>query len=760
MKYRILPFILLLVNSLTAQIKVEEWRDHLNYNTLIDLIEKDNRIIAASTTALFYMDKTTKEINHFSTLDGLSEIEITSLAYDKTRNIILIGYKSGNLDVIIDGEIKNIPEILNTTNITGSKQINHIQIEDDYALLSCNFGIIKFDLEKVEISDTYKLGVNNTNKAVQQSTVFKDTIYAATDHGIFKAFAGHPLLSFSDNWSKMHFMGVLPDSSDINTIASTSDYMMFNWTSVNSIEDKQYIYENNQLIISPSNNNFKVNSLKSENNKILLSGLYNSRLYNSSTNFENLIIHGDLNFTNSIVGIDGSYWFTDISRGLIKADPAGFQSYFPHGPKSTNISKIISDEDEIIITHGGKHDSYAPKYSRDNFSIFKDNIWTYYPTDPIIDERDVTAFAQDPLNSENQWSTTWGLGLLKYTDYSSPEVYNQNNSTLAPRDFGEEQYLLSDLKFDNKGTLWVLSSQSPRALISKDKDDNWEFYNFGSLLPTITHTKRLEIFNQLNQKWIIPEGDGILVFDESQTNTKVKKLNSSSNSGNLPSLKINCATIDHNGKVWIGSEEGLSVISNPRNIFNGGDYSANHILVFFDGNWEPVLKGQYITDIEVDGGNRKWFATRQGVFLTSEDGTEQLKHFTTENSPLFSNSVLDIAIDKKSGEVFFATEKGVVSYKSTAQEVDDNERKVLVYPNPVRPEYSGIITIDGLIANSTVKIADVSGRIVYQTKSEGNRAVWNGLSLQNEKVSSGVYIVYSASTDGEFTEVAKLSIVR
>ncbi len=560
MKYRILPFILLLANSLTAQIKVEEWRDHLNYNTLIDLIEKDNRIIAASTTALFYMDKTTKEINHFSTLDGLSEIEITSLAYDKTRNIILIGYKSGNLDVIIDGEIKNIPEILNTTNITGSKQINHIQIEDNYALLSCNFGIIKFDLEKVEISDTYKLGVNNTNKAVQQATVFKDTIYAATDHGIFKAYADHPLLSFSDNWSKMHFKGVLPDSSDINTIASTSDYLMFNWTSVNSIEDKQYVYENNQLIISPSNNNFKVNSLKSENNKILLSGLYNSRLYNSSTNFENLIIHGDLNFTNSIVGIDGSYWFTDVSRGLIKADPAGFQSYFPHGPKSTNISKIISDQNEIIITHGGKHDSYAPKYSRDNFSIYKDNIWTYYPTDPIIDERDVTAFAQDPLNPENQWSTTWGLGLLKYTDYSSPEVYTQNNSTLAPRDFGEEQYLLSDLKFDNKGTLWVLSSQSPRALISKDKDDNWEYYNFGSLLPTITHTKRLEIFNQLNQKWIIPEGDGILVFDESQTSSKVKQLNTSSNSGNLPSLKVNCATIDHNGKVWIGSEEGLSVI--------------------------------------------------------------------------------------------------------------------------------------------------------------------------------------------------------
>lgn len=760
MKNQILTLFLFIVSSTMAQVRVGEWRDHLNYNNLVDLIEKDDRIIAASTTALFYLDKNTKELQRFSTLDGLSEIEISSIAYDKSRDIILIGYQSGNIDVIVDGEIKNIPEIFNTTNITGNKRINHIHLYNDYALLSCNFGIVKFDLEKIEVSDTYKLGLNNTNKPIIQTTVYKDTIYATTDHGIFKAYVNHPLLSFSDNWSQLHLNGLLPDSSNINAIASTSDYLMFNQTTEHFDQEQQYIIQNNTLFASPANRNFKVSALKSQNNKILLTGIFYARLYNTLTDYVNFITHDDLNLTNSLVSKDGEYWCTDKNLGLVNTHLWDYTSYFPHGPKATDVSTIISSNDKIIISHGGKLDSYAPKFSRNNFSIYKDNTWTFYPNDPTVDERDVTAFAEDPLNKDVQWSTTWGLGLLKYENYASPQVFNKDNSSLSPRDFGVEQYLLADLKFDDEGTLWVLSSQSPSPLVSKDKNDVWEAHSFGSFLPTSRHTKRLEIFDNLNQKWVITDGDGIIVYNEDQSGSKIKHLKSFSGQGNLASLKVNCATMDQDGKIWIGTEEGLSVMSNPRNIFDGGNYDANHVLVFFDGNWEPVLKGQYITDIEVDGGNRKWFATTQGVYLTSEDGTEQLEHFTTENSPLFSNTVMDIAIDQKTGEVFFATEKGVVSYKSTAQFVEENERDVFVYPNPVQPGYTGLITIDGLIVNSTVKIADVSGRIVYQTKTEGNRAVWNGYSLQNEPASSGIYIVYSASQDGEFTEVAKLSIVR
>lgn len=760
MKNQILTLFLFIVSSTMAQVRVGEWRDHLNYNNLVDLIEKDDRIITASTTALFYLDKNTKELQRFSTLDGLSEIEISSIAYDKSRDIILIGYQSGNIDVIVDGEIKNIPEIFNTTNITGNKRINHIYLYNDYALLSCNFGIVKFDLEKIEVSDTYKLGINNTNKSIIQTTVYKDTIYATTDHGIFKAYVNHPLLSFSDNWSQLHLKGLLPDSSNINAIASTSDYLMFNQTTEHFDQEQQYIIQNNTLFASPANRNFKVSSLKSQDNKILLTGVFYARLYNTLTDYVNFITHDDLNLTNSLVSKDGEYWCTDKNLGLVNTHLWDYTSYFPHGPKATDVSTIISSNDKIIISHGGKLDSYAPKFSRNNFSIYKDNTWTFYPNDPTVDERDVTAFAEDPLNKDVQWSTTWGLGLLKYNNFGSPQVFNKDNSSLSPRDFGIEQYLLADLKFDDEGTLWVLSSQSPSPLVSKDKNDVWEAHSFGSFLPTSRHTKRLEIFNNLNQKWVITDGGGIIVYNEDNSGSKIKQLKSVSGQGNLASLKVNCATMDQDGKIWIGTEEGLSVMSNPRNIFDGGNYDANHVLVFFDGNWEPVLKGQYITDIEVDGGNRKWFATTQGVYLTSEDGTEQLEHFTTENSPLFSNTVMDIAIDQKTGEVFFATEKGVVSYKSTAQHVEENERDVFVYPNPVQPGYTGLITIDGLIANSTVKIADVSGRIVYQTKAEGNRAVWNGYSLQNEPASSGIYIVYSASQDGEFTEVAKLSIVR
>lgn len=753
--------IICLSYTLSAQIGVGQWRDHLPFNSTFDLIEKDNSIIGASATALFKFDKANSQISKFSVLDGLTETNITSIAYSKKHRAIIIGYNSGNIDIVLDDEIINLPELKNTSNIPGDKKINDIHIHDDFALLSCNFGILKVDLKKNEINDTYRLGFNNSNLSINQTTIFNDTIYGATEIGIFKAYVNNPLLSSSNQWKQLHLQGLMPDSSNINTLASTSTYLMFNKRGEVFNTEEQYVFSDNNIIEkSQVSQIYIVNKLKSIEEDIFMTGIFYARRYTSVNEFNLFVGNGDYNFTNSLLDKNDQYWCSDLKRGLIRIYPNGhLVAYCPSGPNSTDKANIEFDGEQLIVSHGGEF-SWGPKYSNKNFSILKNNVWTIYENSEMFDERDLIKLVQDPLDSEKQWGATWGKGIIEYKNYEAQKVYTKENSSIEPRVFDENQYLISDLEFDKNSTLWALSSQSSTPLTSRDKDNNWESYSFGSSLPTSVHSASLEIFDRYNQKWVFTSGVGIIVFDETQNGSKFKKLTKSIGSGALPTFNINTAKMDKDGKIWLGGEDGISVMSNPRNIFQGGNYDVNHILVFFDGNWEPVLKGQNISDIAIDGGNRKWFATNQGVYLTSEDGTEQIHHFTTENSPLLSNTVSKIAINQKTGEVFFATDKGIISFKSDAQDLIESERKVLVYPNPVEPNYDGLITIDGIISNSTVKIADLSGRIVYQTNSEGNRATWDGRSLQGDLASSGVYIVYSASPDGVETEVAKISIVR
>jgi flagellar hook assembly protein FlgD len=143
----------------------------------------------------------------------------------------------------------------------------------------------------------------------------------------------------------------------------------------------------------------------------------------------------------------------------------------------------------------------------------------------------------------------------------------------------------------------------------------------------------------------------------------------------------------------------------------------------------------------------------------SEDGTTELQHFTTDNSPLVSDNIITIAINQGNGEVFFGTEKGIISYKGTATEGALTHTDVYAYPNPVRESYTGTIAIKGLVTDADVKITDISGALIYQTKALGGQAVWDGKNFVGEKAHTGIYLVFSTNEDGSQTVVTKIMIV-
>ena len=254
-------------------------------------------------------------------------------------------------------------------------------------------------------------------------------------------------------------------------------------------------------------------------------------------------------------------------------------------------------------------------------------------------------------------------------------------------------------------------------------------------------------------------GSGVVAFQPS-TNTFARLIGNESQ-GNLPDNYVTNVALDNNNQLWIGTVRGLRVLFNPTGVFTNPNTQAQEIIILDDdGVAQELLANISISDIEVDGNNNKWIATESGAFYLSSNGQETLYNFTTENSPLPSNTVTDIEVDGSSGRVYFGTPQGIVAFNGTATSAQDSFENVRAFPNPVRPNYSGMVTIDGLMENANVKITDIEGNLVYEEVSQGGSIQWDTRAFGKHKVASGVYMVLIISEDQLETKVTKIMIIR
>ncbi len=234
---------------------------------------------------------------------------------------------------------------------------------------------------------------------------------------------------------------------------------------------------------------------------------------------------------------------------------------------------------------------------------------------------------------------------------------------------------------------------------------------------------------------------GLVVYDDGGTidnlsDDQSKLIKNVANEGGLPTQGVRCIVKDKDGQLWIGTEKGVAVIYTPGNVFTGGNYDAQQIKITENGYTNFLLVNEIVNDIKVDGANRKWMATNSGVWLVAADGMKSIRHFDISNSLLLSNTVTCIGINPTSGEVFFGTNEGIVSYRGDATEGDRVHKSVKVFPNPVRPGFEGVITISGLPENASVKITDINGNMVYETIASRGTATWDGRNFRGQKPSS------------------------
>ena len=448
----------------------------------------------------------------------------------------------------------------------------------------------------------------------------------------------------------------------------------------------------------------------------------------------------------------------------------------PGGPKNNNFGDMKFSNGKLY-TCGGNINDRTPGC----IQVWDGNEWQIYQDDDIQDITglpyiDLVSIAVDPTNNRHV-AVSGRMGVYEFMDGKFHKHHTEGNSplvhagTVKDSDPNKLLYIMAQaVNFDNSGNLWTLNSISTNNIILKLSNDyewtTWKpqslMYNNNYGLENLTDI----MFDSRGLMWFVNDFyriPSVHCFQPSTGGINSIKSFVNQDGTSLTITQVRCVAEDKNGDIWIGTNIGplllsQNSISEENPIFTQVKVPRNDGTNYAD----YLLSGVDISCMAVDGGNRKWFGTyNNGVYLISDDNIEQVQHFTAENSNLLSNNILSMAINDVSGEVFFGTDKGLCSYMSdaTAAAGEMEKDNVYAYPNPVKPDYTGLITVVGLSMNADVKITTSSGALVAQGKSNGGTFTWDGNDASGKRVASGVYMVMTAKEDGSKGCVCKIAIV-
>lgn len=761
---------LLMLPVLYAQpLGVGQWREHLPYGYTLMLAEGDNQIWCATPYSLFYFDKDDNSINRLSKINGLSDIGISSIAYNTKNKTLVVAYQNANIDLISEKGVHNINDIRRKT-MPGNKTINRITEKGDSMLLSCGFGIVILDVKRSEIRDTWFIGPNGGQVNVTDLDFSDSLIYAATTNGLYFANANDPFLVSFTQWQKDT---TLPHpNASYNLIEWFGDAFFANNNNPSYYSDTLYVRSNGSWTAFDTANTASRINMRQMGSYLYITVVDGVHILNDVFQRHFTIYTynpGHPAPMDAIVDKDNIRWIADKQKGLVKSpNDWVFEFFNMDGPYRANVFRVAASDNSVWIASGGVSTSWGNEWRREGISAMMDEKWfsfTAENTSALDTTVDYLEPVINPFDENIVFMGTWGRGLLEFRNKQLYKVHSPHNSTLPFSINDNKWFGVAGMTYDKDGNLWCVSSVNPMALHRLTPAGVWKAF---SLSPFVTEEVLTGIvIDDYGQKWIsLGRSQGIIVYDDNGTpdnasDDRKKRLDAQVGSGQLPSTTVNCLALDQDGEIWVGTDKGIAVFYNPGNVFSNQNFDAQRIFIEQDGVTQYLLEQENVTSIAVDGGNRKWITTQKaGVFLMSEDGTRQLAHFTTENSPLLSNQVNSVAINHRTGEVFFGTDMGLISYRGMATRGNEKHSDVLVFPNPVRENYNGYISIRGLVASADVRITDVAGGLVYSTKAQGGQAVWNGKNFSGQKVSTGVYLVFSTNSDGTETLVSKILFVK
>ncbi len=743
----------LTVMSFAQQLPIGGWRSYLPYNSARGIATDGNIVYVANDLGFSVYNTLNQQLDAYSKVDGMSDIELQCISYDLATATAVLVYANGNIDLFKNETFYNVPDFKIRT-IAGAKNVYDVFTRAGLAYVSTSIGVLVIDVAKAKVKETYEFIENKQVIPVYSFNNVGDFFYAVTNKGIYKAPMSSNELQNFQAWTKIDTASTYRSSVSFgNTLYLISDTVMHRLVN----DTAKVVYTSDEIIVSVDADDAQL--YLSEYNFATFNGTV--RIFNNTPSQINSYLLQSKGINQTLKTNNGTTWMADQFGGLFAILPDGVQSYYiPVGPYNFNSFDIYANNGELWIAHGGFTDSYIPLYNQSGVTQFKDEKWKSYRAGlyrPFDTLSDFSLVVKDKIDGTMYFgSYTNGLFTLKENgDY---QLLNTNSIFDPSISIGAGRRQVAGLALDSKRNLWVSTMFSFTQLYAKTADSQWvKFYipkaQFGGPV----------LVDDNDQIWMAsyPDG-GLTVYNPNGTivdksDDTYYKFGTGKGFGNLPSNSINCLAKDQNNNIWVGSTNGIGIISNCNAPFTTTtNCDADLPIVQYDQYAGYLFAGNNVRAIAVDGANRKWVGTDDGVWLLSPDAGKIVYRFTIDNSPLPSNRIQKIAIDPITGEVYIGTEQGLVSFRSTATEGGTANSNVLLFPNPVPSDYDGTIAIKGLVANADVRITDINGQLVYRTKALGGQAVWSGKDYTGRRPQSGVYMVFATDNAGNETYTGKL----
>ena len=774
---RLFVFLIFSTSLISAQVDYSDsWEDFFSYNNVKDFIKSENILYALSDNAIFTYDFTTQEIKKLSSVQGLSGETTSAIHFSTQSDRLVIGYKNGLVEVVdSDGSITISADILNF-NQTGEKSINDIFEYQGKLYLSTSFAIIEYNIDQLEFGDTFFIGNNSSDVKINEIVVLNDFIYAATERGIYKADFNNANLIDFNNWNLI---------SSVNN--NYTNIIIFNSKIYTTLNKKLFeVTETNEIVLIEDYSSSIV-SLKGSSTNLTV--VLNSSVNVYSTNFDLVLQNNaDINFDyilNTAFAENNQLFLATKQFGILSSlisDDIIFQEIHPEGPVSNDVFSVTAKNNQLWVVYGGYTPTMAPiqpelgysHYNGENWLTEENDLDNSFPgfVDVTLDPNNENKAFISSFGSTNQINTYQTGGLFVVENDEITNFYNNLNSPLE--DIYETNPLINSVTvrisgsvFDNQGNLWIANIGLSNEL-KKFSNGSWTEYDISSVKPNSSFGLSEIITDRNNSIWIGTRGDGVIAFN--QNGERIKSLTALPTEGSLPNLRVISLASDSDNRIWIGTISGLVVFSNASGVFDADVVDAQPVIFEEDGIAKKLLGDQYISAIAVDGANNKWFGTSDGgVTYTNPNGQTTIATFSKENSPLPSDRITKISVDKEFGKVFFATDKGIVAYNSNVAPFGETLGEVYAYPNPVR-KFHNTVTIDGrndtnLPKGTNVKILDIAGNLVYETnviegqELQGGKVIWDKKNLAGNNVASGIYIVLLANEDASETSSTKIAII-
>lgn len=765
------------------------WEYHLSYHNATQTISVGNVTYALFNGNLLSYDAEDESVTTYDKLTpGLSDKDITYMGYSAERECLVLLYENRNIDLLYeDGTVVNLPQMKNFAEYDITPQ--NLTVHEGWATVATAEGVILIDLERQEIRAYYRIG-----ESVSAAIVLDGTVFAALSDRVICGAITENLYDLSQ-WQT--YQSGVTATQFVGLDNSAYVIVPFVQGVTNGYSGLCYIAAPNDDGIRPL---FRLTDAVYESGtanagRITFAGSAYLMDFDAAQPTQSLFfIYTGLMPPSVSRTSNGTYYFALEDDGLktytVNTDQSAIaetgEVVGNFGPRQ-DLDYSLRFVDGTLYVSGGEP-SYSDSRTTGFFGRYRNGTWDDMDQDAAeaavlaavgIQDRYVNmqAAAVDPYDADHVFSTSYGVGLFEYQDGTFKTLYNLNNSPLESAVAGNNRYIrLGSSAFDTSGNLWIAQNYADSAFVVLQHDGTWQKV----AVPNLADAQMMDkvLFDSRGYIWVnlsentSRNSGGLLGFDYSgtianATDDKARVRSSASNEdGTTCSIdEVKDVVEDRNGQIWFGCTEGVFAVTDIDSWFTNSFSVYQPKVPRNDGTdyADYLLTGITVNAIAVDGGNRKWLGTLgSGLYLVSEDGSEVLEQYTTDNSPILSDNIKSLCLDTTTGLLYIGTDLGLCTYRTGVTEPEESlsENAVKVYPNPVRPEYSGRITITGLTDGAEVKILSTGSQLVARGNATGGSFLWDGCSsASGKRVAPGVYYILVATADGKESVAAKIVII-